>query len=266
MIKLFASDIDGTLMNRRKEIHDRDIKALREAAKKGMTVCLASGRMYSEIKLVIEQLLLPCYAICQNGASIYDDTGEMLNAYHFDSELAAALFEFVNAPGLVPVVCAAYGNYVVEWNAFVQRVGKRFLNPLMEKRDLIESVRSRDFRVTKLSIYGEVRVLRRLLDDLANAFGENVTASFSDPDGIDIMPAGVDKGNALLSLMRHLNIEAHEVACIGDSYNDLAMFRVTPHSWAMAGADEAVRRAAAHLASCVSEALKATADGDVSGN
>ena len=259
MIKLFASDIDGTLMNRRKEIHPRDLEAVREASENGMVVCLASGRMYSEIKMVMEELSKPCYAICQNGASVYSDTGVLLNAYHFDSVLAASLFDFVKAPGLVPVICAADGNYVVEKNASAERVGRRFLTPTIEKKDLIDSIRDQTFRTTKFSIYGDVPILERLLQDLESAYGETVTASFSDPDGVDIMPAGVDQGTALLSLMSRLNIEAHEAACIGDSYNDLAMFRVTPHSCSMADADEAVKRVASHSASSVAEALKAAA-------
>ncbi|WP_054024589.1 Cof-type HAD-IIB family hydrolase [Bacillus sp. FJAT-28004] len=263
MIKLFASDIDGTLMNGRKEIHSRDIQAVREAMESGMIVCLASGRMYSEIKMVIEELAKPCYAICQNGASVISDTGVLLSANHFESELASSLFKFVHIPGLVPLICASDGNYVVNMNEAAATVGERFLTPLREKSDLLESIREQEFFPTKFSIYGEVPILERLLQDLANVYGENVTASFSDADGVDIMPAGVDKGTALLSLMSRLNIGSDEVACIGDSYNDLAMFRLTPYSYAMTAADEAVRRVAAHSASGVAEALESVRNGDI---
>ena len=44
---------------------------------------------------------------------------------------------------------------------------------------------------------------------------------------VDIMPRGVSKGSALKRLMDHLQIEANEVACIGDSFNDISMFEVT---------------------------------------
>lgn len=263
MIKLFASDIDGTLMNARKEIHTRDIQAVREAMENGMIVCLASGRMYSEIKVVMEELSIPCYAICQNGASVISDTGVLLSANHFESELAASLFKFVQVPGLVTLICAADGNYVINMTKAVETVGERFLTPLIEKKDLLESIREREFLTTKFSVYGEVRILERLLQDLSNVFGENVTASFSDADGVDIMPAGVDKGTALLSLMSRLNIGCDEVACIGDSYNDLAMFKVTLYSYAMTCADEAVRKVAVHSASSVAEALEAVKNGDI---
>ena len=44
---------------------------------------------------------------------------------------------------------------------------------------------------------------------------------------------GVSKGSALRRLMEHLQIEANEVACIGDSFNDISMFEVTPHSFTL---------------------------------
>ncbi|MBD2871674.1 HAD family hydrolase [Paenibacillus arenilitoris] len=256
MIRLFASDIDGTLMNRRKEIEARDVEAVRQAIDGGMTVCLASGRMYDEIKLVMERLGRPCYAICQNGASVYSDAGELLHAYRFDRALASSLFDFVHAPGLVPVVCAADGNFVLDMNEPAERVGRRFLTPPIEDGGLRDSVCDGKFRATKFSVYGEVGRLERLLRDLADAYGESVTASFSDPDGVDVMPAGVHKGAALRSLMSRLGIGSGETACIGDSYNDLAMFRATPHSFAMEDADEAVRRVAAHAVVGVAEALR----------
>ncbi|WP_308639832.1 HAD family hydrolase [Paenibacillus silvisoli] len=67
--------------------------------------------------------------------------------------------------------------------------------------------------------------------------GASISASFSDPDGIDIMPGGADKGAGVRLLMACLGIAQHEVACFGDSFNDLAMFDVSPNSFAMSHAN-----------------------------
>ncbi|SEO73102.1 hypothetical protein SAMN05518847_11048 [Paenibacillus sp. OV219] len=109
--------------------------------------------------------------------------------------------------------------------------------------------------MTKFSIYGEVPALEALLKQLQEQYGDLITASFSDPDGIDVMPNNVDKGVGIRLLMEHIGVPAEGVACIGDSFNDLAMFRACEQSYAMAHAPQAVREEAAFVAETVGNAL-----------
>jgi hydroxymethylpyrimidine pyrophosphatase-like HAD family hydrolase len=77
----------------------------------------------------------------------------------------------------------------------------------------------------------------------------------ADHDCLDIMPLHVSKGNSLPLLLDSIGLQAHEIACIGDSFNDISMFGITPHSFVMEGAHPEVRKAAAHQVSSVAEAL-----------
>ncbi len=65
---------------------------------------------------------------------------------------------------------------------------------------------------------------------------------------IEVTVKGVNKGNALLAYCRKLGISKEEVIVFGDSENDLSMFRVFPHSYAMANSEEETKRKAAHVA------------------
>ncbi|SFJ69980.1 hypothetical protein SAMN02799624_05560 [Paenibacillus sp. UNC496MF] len=255
MKKLFLSDIDGTLMNSRKEIHAEDIEAIREAHRSGVAVGLASGRMHAEIRQVMELLEVPCYAICQNGADLVGPDGETLRSNRYDAELASAVRAFTDREAFVPVVCGADGNYVTDLTPRAEQVGKRFLTPLRERARLAEEIAD-GLPITKFSIYGKVPALRELLEQLRARFGDRITASFSDPDGIDVMPGRVDKGTAAEALMARLGIGRADAACIGDSFNDLAMFRACARSVAMSHAPEPVRDAATHAADSVADALR----------
>ena len=55
--------------------------------------------------------------------------------------------------------------------------------------------------------------------------------------------------------MEHLQIEANEVACIGDSFNDISMFEVTPHSFTLHHAHPYVKEKANHIVRSVEEAI-----------
>ncbi|WP_336786136.1 HAD family hydrolase [Paenibacillus sp. MMO-177] len=254
MIKLFVSDIDGTLMDRNKQIRKEDIDAIRLAHRQGVHICLASGRMHEEIKVVMELLGVPCYAVCQNGATIMDQGGAVIRASTFQADLALALQQLTAPSDLVTVICGSEGNYVARQTAETELVGTRFLTPLIERRQLIEDM-ANGMPVTKFSIYGEVPLLERMLETLDERFADRITASFSDPDGIDVMPGGVDKGAAVEALMQLLDIRREETACIGDSFNDLAMFRICSRSFAMSHSHDTVLTTATHRADTVGQAL-----------
>lgn len=254
MVKLIVSDIDGTLMDKRKNIKMSDIEKIRKAKAKGIEICLASGRMYKEITTVMETLGFNCYAICQNGAAVIDNEGKQLALYNYDSNLALSVLESLKHQELVTVVCAFNGNHVMEKSAQTSLIEGRFLSPLIETGD-IQSAIKQGFKVTKFSVYGNIPYLEQLLEELNSSLGQKISACFSDPDGIDIMPGSVDKGTGVETLMKRFCLLPHEVACIGDSFNDLSMFRVASHSYAMTTAHDHVKESAKHLTDSVGDAI-----------
>ena len=48
MIKLIATDMDGTLLNAAHEISEENINAIKYAQSKGITVVIATGRAFYE--------------------------------------------------------------------------------------------------------------------------------------------------------------------------------------------------------------------------
>ncbi|MDB5055624.1 MAG: Cof-like hydrolase [Bacilli bacterium] len=257
MIKLFVSDIDGTLLDINKNIKKSDIEAIVAMNQSGVEFCLASGRMYSEIIYIMNQIGGNYHAVCQNGASIYDKNGNLIAARIFDnvtikSIITSVLLQF---PELVTIICTSSDNFVIESNNETTRIGERFLTPLRENKELLEDI-EKGLNVTKVSIYGNVTDLQKLLNYLNGIFGDNISAFFSDPDGIDIMPRNVDKGTGLAVLINNMGILPDELACVGDSFNDLAMFRFTPNSFVMNTSHPELKQSAKFTVISVAEAIK----------
>ena len=91
-IRFIASDVDGTLVNDAKAIHEDAIEAIRAARESGIRVAIASGRAWNEMNDVIEKL--PClrYFMCTNGAYVMDkDENRSLFHVNFDKEQALHL-------------------------------------------------------------------------------------------------------------------------------------------------------------------------------
>ena len=71
----------------------------------------------------------------------------------------------------------------------------------------------------------------------------------SGPTFFDVMPGGVTKGKALLSLAEYLGIPASATFAIGDSDNDLSMIEAAAYGIAMGNATENCKKAASYITS-----------------
>ena len=73
-------DIDGTLLGAdHATVPERNVRALRAASERGAAVAIASGRPWSLLQEVAEQVGVVRYAVLSNGAAVLDaETGEWL--------------------------------------------------------------------------------------------------------------------------------------------------------------------------------------------
>ena len=78
MIKLIATDMDGTLLNDdHAAVSQRNVDALRRAAEQGIEVVISSGRPWSLLKEIADRVGVVRYVVASNGASVLDrQTGE----------------------------------------------------------------------------------------------------------------------------------------------------------------------------------------------
>lgn len=259
-IQLLVSDLDGTLLKRsaddHHEIAELDRRALDEACSAGIVVCLASGRLYPDIFTIASSLDLACHAISQNGAAIYLHTGESLHSSSFDIELAVSLLHFAPTHRFArSVSCTDETVYVPAEHTDLAQVRKRISAP-MPLHDQLAAAFGTTLSPTKFCYYGELAALQELQAQIQDTFKDHVDALLTDVDCLDIMPAGTSKGAALRRLLSHMGLRADEVACVGDQYNDISMFHVTPHSFAMATAPREVQAQAAYVVPSVSEVVR----------
>ena len=70
MIRLVAIDIDGTLLDSRWHLPDRNREAIVAAVAPGVEVALVTGRMYGFAQPIIDLLPCPVTAIVSNGAIV----------------------------------------------------------------------------------------------------------------------------------------------------------------------------------------------------
>jgi Cof subfamily protein (haloacid dehalogenase superfamily) len=254
MIKLLVSDLDGTLLDHSKKVALRDREALTEAARQGLAFCLASGRMHSEMTQVMDEIGLTAHSVSQNGAFIHLKDGCLLQSKSFAPELAAEIFGIAKPYDLVKLICNADGNHITHLSEASDRIQARMFEPFIVY-PRVENALTQDLPAAKFSFFGDMELLQQVRKELNNHIGDRLTMYVSDHDCLDIMPLHVSKGDALPLLLEAINLQADEIACIGDSFNDISMFGITPHSFAMASAHPDVKKAANYQVHSVAEAL-----------
>ncbi|MFC7440374.1 Cof-type HAD-IIB family hydrolase [Laceyella putida] len=255
MIRLFVSDLDNTLFNDEKTVSPENKEALRALVDEGVQVCLASGRMDKELVNVMNELNGTFHRISQNGAFIYNTSNQCLLSSHFDGDTARELFQMAEPYQLAGFISQEDSMFVPRKNEMVKQIEAQMRMPIEEHAEVLDCLGT-SIHASKLCYIGDMDEIRKLERAVKERFPGKVDSFISDRHCIDFMPPGISKGAGLKKLIDHLGIKEEEVACIGDSYNDISMLRLTPHSFAMAVADDAVKQEATHVASSVAEAVR----------
>jgi Cof subfamily protein (haloacid dehalogenase superfamily) len=253
MIRLFVSDVDGTLLTK-DSISRKDIASVQRAAAQGIDVCLASGRMYPELQEIVKQLNVRCHCVSQNGSFVHTSTGQMIKSASFDLLIAHQLLSIAkNGQFPYTVSCSDNQIYISQRESASELKARMFMsvNECLE----IESVFGKGILPCKFSFFGELNALEDFRLKLLERFPQEINTFISDKDCLDVMPRHVSKGDGLKALLHHLNVSPEEMVCVGDSFNDLAMFNVTPHSFAMCHSDPVIQKAAYQVVSSVAEVV-----------
>ena len=114
MIRLIASDIDGTLLPYGEQaISEEVFQEIRRLERRGILFCPASGRQYTSVRKLFAPVAdkLPC--VCENGAAVYGPGGSLLGKTPMDREQALALCrDIIALPGAEVLISGADTSYL----------------------------------------------------------------------------------------------------------------------------------------------------------
>jgi Cof subfamily protein (haloacid dehalogenase superfamily) len=254
MIKLIVSDLDGTLLKTGHHIRPEDRAAIHEAIANGITVSFASGRMHPEIVHVIQELGISAHSVSQNGAFVHTIDQQLIQQDTFETSLIRQLALAAEGTALYPVMCTPDYYFVTEMNDGYAAIEKNLLAPLRVIPHAIEALGS-ELLCCKISFIGEMEQLIMLQQQVLSVHGDVIDAYISDVNCMDVMPRHVSKGVGLQTLLAHSGIRADETICIGDSFNDISMFGVIPHSFAISSSHSEVQARAAYVVDSVADAV-----------
>lgn len=111
MIRLVATDLDGTLLDSSGAIPAANRLALGQAVEQGVRVAVATARKASSADTIIAHLGLPCARIIHNGARMWDWLGAELRHYRLPMVLAEQIATFADRWAISLIITVDEVNY-----------------------------------------------------------------------------------------------------------------------------------------------------------
>ena len=234
MIRLVASDIDGTLLPYGEHTIPEEIfEEIHRLAGKGILFCPASGRQYTSLRRLFTQVADTVPFLCENGAVVFGpgSPGPVLGKTVMEREQAVALCrDIVDAPGLDVLISGEDTSYLCP-------KGDEIL-PLMRSKgnNIVLLPRPEDVPedIVKVSAYCPRKNPGEMLTELGPKWGQVFRAAIAGAEWLDFTLA--DKGVGLAQLCAALGVGLDEVMAFGDNFNDAAMLEQAGHPYLMENA------------------------------
>lgn len=246
-IQLIAIDLDGTLLNSKKEISEENKQAIQAAKNKGVKVVLCTGRPLKGMVHILEECNLlekGDLGITYNGGLVqWTHTGEILSQIvHTKEDVldAYALSKQVKMPlNLIDLDHVYEPPYPEKRASLYGTIMSALPFVPIDMDSLPESL-----AINKMVMCWHEEELDRAILNIPQYYQERFTLMKSRKNLLEVLPKMVDKGVGMTMLAEELGIKKEEIMGLGDQENDLAMVEYAGLGVAMENATDEVKQAA----------------------
>jgi len=243
-IRLIAADLDGTLVDDEKRIHDEFWPLVDELHARGITFCPASGRQYYNLLQMFEDVADEVVFLAENGTYVMA-RGKEVSSDCMSLEVARRVCARVREiPTAGAVLCG-------KLSAYVERTDEEFLcrvRPYYARERTVRDLTAVEGdHVLKVAIYDFVSSERNAAPRLED-FRATQQVAISGPHWVDVMSPTANKGRALQQVQQALGVTRDQTMAFGDFLNDLEMMDAATYSFAMANAHPLLKERASWVA------------------
>lgn len=251
--KILVLDIDGTLVNSKKEITPATLEYLLRIQEEGHIVALASGRPYPGMKAYANQLKLHeygGYVLSFNGGKVINcKTGEVVFKKPIPNTYLKTIYDYAIRHGLGMVTYRGdevlTGTEIDEYMEYEARLNSMVIHKV---DDFLGAV---DFDMTKCLLTAVPEKAEAHEKKLAELLAPDLNVFRSEPYFIEITIKGVDKAESIDKLVNVIGMDRKDTICCGDGFNDLTMVQYGGVGVAMDNAQQIVKDNADYItASC----------------
>ncbi len=267
MIKLIASDMDGTLLNSNHDIDRETVDAIRAAEEAGIIFAISTGREYESVKEVLDRHNIKAQCILSNGAEYRDEDGNILDIININNESARKIIDILDKNNFSARIFTSKGIFTTSTRekALEEVIYRtKSFNPELtesEAKKISENLRfftalkyiddldkffDGQIEVRKFVAFNnDIELIDKMKRELSKIEGLAISSSFRD--NIEITNINAQKGIILDKVAKKLSIAKEDVMILGDSFNDYSMFEIFDETVAMGNAIQEVKDIAKYI-------------------
>ena len=264
MIKLIASDMDGTLLNSNHKIPKNNIELIKFAQKNGIEFVVATGRAYYEALPSLNNENIKCDVISFNGGIIYDKNGNIINItpmklkdLYYTIEILKSLdisYQLYTKNTIytksIETDITAYidliranGEEPNEQHLRQEAKNRLALGHITEVDNIELYLNQEDNPAIKvIGISNDLEKLKHATELLSG--NDNISVTSSGANNVEIMDKKATKGEALKIIADIHDINLKNAIAIGDNLNDQAMLDIVEYSIAMKNGNKELKKTA----------------------
>ena len=253
MIKLIASDMDGTLLNSDHKIPKENIELIKFAQKNGIQFVVATGRAYYEALPALNNENIKCDVISFNGGIIYDKNGNIINITPMklkDLYYTIEILKSLEISYQLYTKNTIYTNSIeTDITAYIDLIRANGEEP--NEQHLRQEARNRlalghitevdnielylnqenNPAIKVIGISNDLEKLKHATELLSG--NDNISVTSSGANNVEIMDRKATKGEALKIVADIHDINLKNAIAVGDNLNDQAMLDIVEYSIAM---------------------------------
>ena len=253
--ELLAIDLDGTLLDARHRVSERNRAALHAAHEAGLKIAVCTGRSYTETRPILDEIGLDLDATVTVGGALLTEvaTGRTIDHITIPADLAREAANWLLhrdycVMWLLDASTAGFDGYLINAarrHAVIDRWFEMTPCRMRSRSDLPGA----DEPPLRISVVDDIEVLESISGAFTVAFDSRMASNVIRVPAynftvLEAFDATVDKWYGIEKLCRRWNIDARRTVAIGDDVNDLPMIERAALGVAVANAKPAVRSAA----------------------
>ena len=114
MIKLIASDMDGTLLNEKHKIDKETVVAIKKAEEAGIVFAISTGREYDTVEPLLKENNIKCQCVLMNGAEYRDEDGNILEEINIEQKTATKIIHILQEEKVSARIFTNKGIYTTD--------------------------------------------------------------------------------------------------------------------------------------------------------
>ena len=240
MIRLFVSDLDGTLLNDKGTLDPEFFVLLEKLKEKNILFAVATGRQVPNVLELFASVINDVLIIAENGAYV-SYKGEELFTAPIPKEQVK---ELIKCTELIPetaiFLCCKEVGYLNNNSKKMNEIGDFYgvISKYEEDISLVED------DVLKFAVCNFINAKTNALPILKEKFSDILEVEASGEVWIDITKKGINKGMALQIVQEKLGISIEETLAVGDNDNDVKRMERAFYTYAMKESSPELKKAA----------------------